>query len=148
MSSGYGAGYADVIEEKHLKKICSLTLKAFNKAVSDAGADLGQVATAIEYNDANDIDLDLDDDKLNAAREAIIKAWKKLEADFHKKTGLELGMGYHSSENNGDCYDDIDGAYFSVRGYWQVTPAGKRLEKKYGSKKSEVVTRQFFVQYG
>jgi hypothetical protein len=35
-----------------------------------------------------------------------------------------------------------------VSGYFEVSKAGKALEKKFGSKKKDVVNRQFFVTFG
>lgn len=130
MSMGYGANYADVIEEKFVEKIAPKELEAFHTAVKDNdNVDLENVAKDLELGDDN-----------GYLTPKIKKTYRALVRAFNKKTGLNLGIGYHSIEDNGDRYDDINGVYWSVGGVWTRTTAGKKYRAQ--------ITRSFFVTYG
>jgi hypothetical protein len=130
MGMGYGANYAEVVEEKFVKETCPKELEAFHAAVvANDNVDLENVAKDLELGDDN-----------GYLTPKIKKAYKALTKAFNKKTGLNLGIGYHCIEDNGDRYDDINGVYWSVGGVWTRTPAGKKFESK--------ITRSFFVTYG
>lgn len=129
MGMGYGANFADVIEEKDLKKLCPKEYKAFDQAIDDAETDLEGIARDIMY-ESEDV-----------LTPKIKKAFKALTTAFEKKTGgLKVGLGFHDVEESGDRYDDVNGAYFWVDGMYQITPAGKKFSK--------IIDRKFFVTFG
>jgi hypothetical protein len=130
MGMGYGAAYADVVEEKFIEKTCPKELMTFLNAVEDNdNVVLENVAKDLQFNEDN-----------GYVTPKIKKAYKALVAAFNKKTGLSLGIGFHDSDENGDRYDEINGVYWSVGGVWQLTPAGKKHESH--------ITRSFFVNFG
>lgn len=144
MSMGYGANYADVIETETLativgdKALVDDFVKQFDKYEPD--------------NDGMDY-LDLTD-KLNAGKPdkddskelaALDKAWKALNAAFKKATGLTLFVDYHSRDDEGDRYDEVDGMFISVCGLYQPTAKYKKLKAKFGD---DVVERKFYVSFG
>ena len=86
-----------------------------------------------------------DDKEAEDLQDKIQETWERLQKDFAKKTGLELDLGFHDADEEGDRYDDINGYFFSVGEIWQKTPAARRLEKKYGKNS---VDRKFFVTFG
>jgi hypothetical protein len=130
MSMGHGANYADVVDEKFVQDTCPKELEAFLTAVEDHDSvDLENVAHDLELGDDN-----------GYLTPKIKRTYKALVKAFNKKTGLVLGIGYHSIEDNGDRYDDINGVYWSVGGVWTRTPAGKKHQAK--------ITRSFFVTCG
>lgn len=63
-----------------------------------------------------------------------------LREAFTKKTGLTLYLGFHNSSDEGDRYDEVKGAYWGVGGMYELTKAGKEMDK--------YVDRRMFVQYG
>jgi len=126
MGMGYGANYADVVAEEFVKKTCPKEYAAFADDVG-RGYDFEAVAREIQQ------------EGLESIAPKIRKAYTALTKAFNKKTGLELGVGYHSVED-GDRYDEINGAYWSVDGVWVRTPAGKKHRAQ--------ITRQFFVTFG
>jgi hypothetical protein len=131
MGMGYGAGYADVVEEKFIKKICPKEYKAFLATVegSEVCSDLEVVAREIEMGDTGDI-----------VTKDVEKAYKALVTNFLNKTDLNLNIGFHDSDECGDRYDEVNGVYWSVGGVWKLTPAGKKYETQ--------ITRKFFVTFG
>jgi hypothetical protein len=131
MSMGYGANYADVIEEKEVVKLCPAEFESFVKACQKA--DPKSTFTSYEsYAQASDFDDDEWDD--------VDIAFGKLQAKFNEITGLKLYIGYHNSDEAGSCHDSVDGAYFSVDGVYELTEAGKKYEK--------IIAREFFVYFG
>ena len=61
-------------------------------------------------------------------------AFDKLRNDFTDATKvgeskLELDMGYHNCDSEGDRYDEVDGPYFCVNGCYEPTAAAKDLIK-------------------
>lgn len=40
---------------------------------------------------------------------------EEFRLEFFKKTGIEVYLGYHDKENNGDIYDEVEGLYFELK---------------------------------
>jgi hypothetical protein len=67
------------------------------------------------------------------------KKYLALRKAFEQKTGLEIGVFYHDSQE-GDRYDDFFGRAWWVDGVYQYTPAGEKYKSK--------ITKKSFVTYG
>ena len=136
MSSGFAGAHADVIEFEGKGSVMEIVPDeglAFEKAVNES--DLGSIeefARSVEQDD-------------EALDDIVIEAWNNLTTSFNLKTGLDLGIGYHDCDNGGDCYDEVDGAYFFVDGCYVKSPAMYEFEKKYGV---GVIEHRSFVQFG
>lgn len=128
MGMGYAAAYADTIDEKHVKEFCPNELEAFLSIAKSCDIYLEEFARNAEFNDLGDTDKD------------VVKAYEALCEAFKKKTGLELGFAFHSADDEGDRYDDVNGVYFYVNGMYELTKAGKKMNK--------FVERKTFVQFG
>ena len=128
MRMGYAAAYADVITEDTIKKFCPKELELFMGCIDRCKLDLDEFARNADYSDMGKYDKDL------------VKAYENLCEAFKKETGLEIGLAYHDSGDEGDRYDDIDGIYWWVNGMYELTKAGKKMEK--------FVERKTFVQFG
>lgn len=126
MSMGYGAAYADCIEESTIKKFCPKEFKALEDSLEDTSFTMEDVAREEMFD--------------SIGSKEVHKAFVNLKKAFEKKTGLSLSIGYHDSENDGDCYDQISGIYWAIDGMYQLTPAGKKMNK--------YVERKTFVQFG
>jgi len=126
MSMGYGAAFAETIEEDSIKKFVKKEFETFMGCAEDCKLDLEDFARNIDY-DREDCDKDL------------LKAYDNLCNAFKKKTGLYLNVAFHSPDD-GDSYDEVSGIYWNVDGMYQLTPAGKKMEK--------CVNRKFFVTFG
>ena len=130
MSYGAGANYADVIEDNKVMKLCPKEWIALQHAMNEAGEYEGQDYEELASSEREEIILS---PEVKKAYEALMKAFKK-------KTGLTMMMEYHDCDECGDRYDDINGAYWAVGGMYQLTKAGKKMEK--------LVKRSLFVTYG
>ena len=128
MSMGYASAYADTIEEKSVKKFCPKEFQALQNVIDETPCTWEDVARAGNY---GDIEKD--------CGKEIYSAYQKLYDAFEKKTGLQLFIAYHDSEDEGDRYDDVNGIYWGVNGMYQLTPAGKKMNK--------YVERKTFVQF-
>lgn len=140
MSMGYGAGYADVISEYKIKKVCLAEYRAFLKELKKWNVELEDFAKHL----AQDLELSLDYadiDETNEITDKIKERYEALQTAFHKKSGgLHLDISFHNSDDNGSNYDEVNGAFFCVGGMYQLTPAGKKFERS--------VKRKFFVTFG
>jgi hypothetical protein len=128
---GYGANFADVIEADTLKKICPKTYEAFVEALRTGEVELESFAQDIEHDAVDETS-------------AMFKAYQELIDAFEKETDMSLGIGFHDADDQGDCYDEINGAFFWIDGMYSITPAGKKLKDRYG----DGVERKFFVTFG
>ena len=144
MSMGYGANYADVIKTETLativgdKALVDDFVKKYEKYEPDNDG--------MDYLDLNDT---LNDGKLRKddSEELVdlYNAWVRLAGSFKKETGLDLFVDYHSREDEGDRYDEVDGMFISVCGLYQPTEKYKKLKEKFGD---DVVERKFYVSFG
>lgn len=126
---GYGCNFADVIDEKDIKRFCK---KEYNKFMSSLGEDYQTVLDSFaSLAECGDIE--------NYSGE-ILDSYKKLKKAFEKKTGLSLFIGYHDCDNDGDRYDEVDGTYWGVDGMYKMTDAGKKMRK--------YVSRKMWVTFG
>ena len=129
MGMGYGANFAEVIEDEGLRKLCPKEFKAFMGAIDKSELeDLESFARKLVYEDD-----EIDD-------ESLVPLYDDLKKAFEKKTKLSLRLDFHCSEDDGDRYDEVNGYYWRVKGMYQLTPAGKKIDK--------YVSRKFFVTFG
>ena len=149
MSMGYGANFAETISKDNLikvvkdKKLVNGFVKKFNRYVftEHETEDLGELAMTLSGEMMYDIDTD------RTCFKSLKAMWDKIAGKFKSETGIALYINYHDANNDGDCYDDIDGLYFnfSSRDLYRPTKAYKALKAKFGE---DIVERQFFVSYG
>jgi len=123
MGMGCSSNYVDAINEAKVKQICPKEFQSFIDSLGDNTLD--QVAREATCED-------ISNSKIRKSYSALVKA-------FEKKTKLELYLAYHDCDD-GDIYDDIDGRYWGVDGMYQLTPAGKKMNK--------YIKRQTFVNFG
>jgi len=130
MGMGYASAHADCVEQKFVEENCPKEFQAFIKAIDDpeSDVDFDFVAKQLNFEPAEEVP------------EPIVTAYKKLCEVFERKTGLVLGLGFHDQHDEGDRYDDVDGAYWYVGGVYRLSVAGEKYE--------DHITRKNFVQYG
>jgi len=124
MSSGYSAGYADVVDEAFVAKICPKEYNRLTKMLNADGETMDGFALKVQQ---EEVDAE------------IFDAFMNLVNAFELKTKLSLNLGYQD-EDHGDSYDDVRGAYWVVDGVYQKTRAGKKYSDK--------IQRAFFVSFG
>lgn len=129
MGMGYSAAFADTVSEEIVKKLCPKEHEAFNKFLNESNVSLELFAQALRDGGSINDYLDDGDTKISAeAEETIRKLYHSLRESFtNNSDGANLVLEYHDSDNNGDRYDDINGAFWMVEDVWELTPAGKLL---------------------
>lgn len=146
MGMGYGANFVDVIELTHIKKVgkCKKLFDNFAKKLKEAGTDLDSFAQSLSSNgyDVQDAVGEVcGDEKVG---KSLVSTYEALLSEFREKTGLVLSLDYHSSEDDGDRYDEIDGSYWEIRGFHSISPAGLAAQEKWGIQ----VESRGFVSFG
>ena len=129
MGMGHAANYADVVEESTVKQACP---KAFNvlmvaleiSTIFDGLDDLAQATKCDEQFEEKHLE----------------DAFMKLRGEFEGRTGLPLDLSYHSSENEGGRYDDVDGHFWIVDNVYEMTKEAKKMEDK--------IERKFWCTFG
>lgn len=128
MGMGHGANYADVVEDKFVEKICPKEWKKLMDAISksDEFGSMEEFAQIKRYDDVGEDEATL--------------AYNQLTDAFNKKTKLDLSLGFHDADEEGDRYDDVNGYFWMVDGVYSYTPAGKKYRKE--------IDRKLFVTFG
>lgn len=134
MGMGYGASYADSVDEEFVKEVCPKELKKFRKALEDYFNTDDAESETMVYQDI------LPGFDTVEGTEGIMESYEALCEAFEKKTGLTLELGYHNSDDEGDRYDDVNGEFWCVGGVYQYTEAGKKYSDK--------VKRVHYVTFG
>lgn len=130
MGMGYGANYADVMEDKNIKKLCPNTFQGLVTAIKMdeyAGGDLDDFAQL------------LNTQEIEPDSEAHI-AYDQLKLAFKRATGLELILCYHDCDEYGDRYDEVNGHFWHIDGVYDLSEAGKKFQDK--------IKRKFYVTFG
>jgi hypothetical protein len=146
MGMGYGANYADVVEEPFIASICKKEFDDFKNAFSEWET----MEEEIEEEDLQDLDfLELFEygeyhrvkDCSNVKLSVLCKTYDILLKTFYEKTnGLSLYYRIHDKEDNGDRYDEVDGFFWEVSEVYKYTDAGEKYK--------EFIKRCFYVTYG
>ena len=144
MGMGYGANYADVVADKTVKKIVGKKLlDDFMKKYE--ALDCTEPAELLNYTAVEAPDKKFNDD--TPERVALRKAWHAVHDKFKEKTDVDLLVEFHSSEDEGDRYDEVDGLFFYISqvDLYQPTPAYQKMMERFGK---NVVERKFYVIFG
>jgi len=131
MGMGYAGSQVDTVQEDFIKEQCSTEFQEFIDSFEDCSEfdGLDSFAKYVTVEGLNS------EDKMTRTERKYIA----LQKAFEKKTGLEIGVFYHDSDD-GDRYDDFFGRAWWVEGVYQYTPAGEKYKDK--------ITRQSFVTFG
>lgn len=142
MSMGYCANFAEVIEEKALAAIVGndangvSLVKQLHTLIDDTFSCEADAVDCITY-ECDDYD--------EAETQKFIDLLNEIQEKFKQETGLRLELCYHDADNDGDCYDEVEGLYWEVFGCYVKSPELAALEQKYGD---WIIGRKFFVIYG
>lgn len=133
MGMGYGANFADTVEEYFVKRMCPKEFQEFEESFDSCkpNSDYDDMDTFAAYVQQNGYDENSDC--------PVQVAFKKLSEAFKDNTGLELYLMYHSMDD-GDRYDDLDGRAWEVANVYQLTPAAARW--------ADEISRKFYVTFG
>ena len=132
MGMGHAANHVVRVHECLIKKLCrdewknlAANLAAFK--VDGTGLTMGDLA--LLYKREEEIP------------EEVREAFTGVCSAFKAKTGIDISIDYHDSENEGSRYDDIQGVY------WYALD-GVFIRTKAGDKYKEHLTEEGFVTFG
>lgn len=149
MGMGYCANYADVVADKTVQKIVGKKLldDFMKKYEALDCTDLSEldIIDTLNYAAVMAPDKKFNDDTPELV--ALRKAWLAVHDKFKEQTDVDLLVEYHSQDDEGDRYDEVDGLYFCISqvDLYQPTPAYQKMMDKFGK---NVVERKFYVSFG
>jgi hypothetical protein len=123
MGMGFGSCHADCIEGKTLAKLFPKEYKALTAALKKADMTLDGLAQNIQNLDAEDDSSCLE--ALGSLRKAFAKKFSNSWSV--EENGLSLELGFH---NQGDRYDEVNGAFWAISGLYVLSTAAKQLGEK------------------
>lgn len=127
------AGSADVFSEEKLKELCPKEYEDFtNRLLTFYEDDLELCIKNFVYGLKGE-------DALIEEEQELLDSFEKLQDVFLERTGLDLDLQYHDSDEFGDRYDDVNGPYWEVGNVWVMTPAAEKLK--------EHITKASYVFY-
>lgn len=144
MAMGTSACYADVIDVKDVKKIAPISYKNFLKVLKEQKVTLEDFAKQYQYGDIENLKcekawIQLADYFNENTKTIVTIPGKGLSDAYRLGEGLQLSIGFHDIDGEGDKYDEVNGVFFSVDGMYCLTPTGKAF--------NHVVTRKFYTQF-
>lgn len=140
MSMGSMASFAEVFSEDKLKEICPEEYKDFINGLVDCYANTNEEEEAPEVYLSWFVTEVKNEDIEDEDFEKLLGFFEKLQEAFNEKTGLDLDVEYHSSDDCGDCYDEVDGIFWTVGNVYKMTPEALALK--------DSIERKFFVVWG
>jgi hypothetical protein len=149
MGMGHAGCSADVIEEKDISKVgkCGKLLGELETLLreADSSEDLDSLAQQLYSNGECIGDAVGELEGLNEGQRKQVKAvYEALQVEFKKKTGMTLDLFYHSQDEDGDRYDEVDGRFWTVYGWYCISPKAKKAQKRFKIK----VETKFYTNFG
>lgn len=138
MGMGYGANYADVVDEAFVKETCPDELQKFREAFETYQND-PDLSESASYLISEVLDTP-ESPKTDSPTLPMWETYHVLIEKFAQLTGLYLALCYHDSDSEGDRYDDVNGEFWSVGGVYTITPAGEKFKDK--------ISRVHYVTFG
>jgi len=144
MSMGYGAAFTHEVELDDLKTVVGEEL--VNKFCE--ARDAMEAGDELEYHNEGsweDYDCIIDDTVPTVL--AFDTVVKEIASKFEEVTGISLHLGYHDAEDNGSCYDEVDGWYWEMdfSELFEPTEKFKKLQEKCGD---SIGSRKFYTMFG
>lgn len=103
MGMGYGSNCAHTISIEEIRKLLPLQMKKFEQSIKDEEQDIEYYFQFVD---------DFENEKSYQTLEELIKAFEKLTNV--KGEYLSIAPYHHDSNEYGDRYDDVNGAFFVV----------------------------------
>ena len=129
MSSSYNGAFAVVIEEKDLERLQLKELALFYKALDDAGITIEDIAHDFSLEDYSMTNVFYGPHE--EKRDSVVNAYSDLRDAFKAKTGLDLMLNNHDSDERGSANDEVDGPFWNLffDDVYQLTPEAKKLQQ-------------------
>lgn len=128
MSMNYAAASATVIEDGKLKELFPIEHRALQKALDESDETLDQTGWRHRLADPEQVN------------EAVDGAISTLASAFSAKyPGLTLELCHHNQEEEGDRYDEVNGAFWAIGGVYILSEGAKKLGQENFARVSYVV---------
>ena len=128
MGMGYDGYFAVVIEEADVERL-SLTSYRLLKIIMNKLED--ELSEYDFFYILGMGDLTGHDYISEARLNNLVKSWENFQDEFKAKTGIDITLNYHDSEQYGDRYDEVEGLFFELdfRQVYQLSTEAKELMK-------------------
>lgn len=122
MGSGYSANFEITIDENDVRIIVPNEFTKLDQTMRKYKIDLDRVAQSEEYCDSIE---ELEESEYDEVMAALRNLYNK----FKKKTGIDIALCYHDSNEYGDRYDDVNGYFFALNfdDVYKKTAKAKKL---------------------
>ncbi|WP_182102474.1 hypothetical protein [Niallia taxi] len=129
MGMGYGCNFGMIISREEVLKVAPNEFKALEEKLEELEVSLDTLAQAVHYSE-----LISDEDVTDEEAETLDSLWEKVTEAFEKQTGIGLLLSYHSKSDEGDRYDEVDGAYFELswNDVYKLSPEAQKLKENLG----------------
>lgn len=126
MGMGYGCNFGMIISREEVIKVAPNEFKALEERLEELEISMDALAQAVNHGDLID-DEDVSDDDAKT----LDSLWEKVADTFEKQTGIGLLLSYHSKSDEGDRYDEVDGAYFELSwsDVYKLSPEAQKLKE-------------------
>lgn len=140
MGVGYAANFILAVEKEKLEKFKSY--QELLAGLKKYDVPLENFAQAIESDDViyNNNNYDLTKEEM----QELDTLYESFQNEFKQVTGVEINIGYHDPDNDGDRYDQVNGVFFGLDfgDMYELTPDGKKVQDTLGFE------WKFFVTFG
>ena len=143
MGMGYIAVHTSTIEEDTLSGVCKVEFDAFINFTDSCGFDidnqfhLEMLKYVNGYEDGEEV--------TEEDFKTTLSLYNELTKKFNDETNLTLELCCHNSDDDGSCYDDVNGHFWAVDDVYVLSDAAKAFNDKHGS---GVIIETSYVQYG
>jgi hypothetical protein len=140
MPQGYGANFADVVDEKVLMHVVPKEFVALSHLIEEfCDGNWDGFAASVARERDWEGPTEWDKDKIRTAYGVLVDAFKE-------KTGADIGLQYHCQSDEGGCYDEVDGTFWEMWNHRQDIPGIVALKQQLNN--GLVYQRRFYVNYG
>ena len=125
---GYGGYFAVVVEEADIERLSLTSYRLFKITMNKLEDELSEYDFfyILGMGDVTG-HYHISDTKINN----LVKSWDNFQDEFKAKTGIDIMLNYHNSEEDGDRYDEVEGLFFELdfRQVYQLSTEAKELMK-------------------
>jgi len=134
MGMGHYPQYADTVDDKFVRQVCPGEIDELQVVLDEVDYDWQRLGMSNNFGDLeSELEVDFEDEQI----QRILKVYDELCRVFQTKTGLELKIRYHDSDDRGD---EVNGFFWEVDGVYILSLAGKKYQAD--------IERKFWTDFG
>jgi len=128
MSNGYNASVVDITTDEKIIEVCKDEYESFIEALKKADLDIDDYSKTIAYGEELDYESE-DGEKYKQLNDV----YEILCDKFLEEIGMGIELNNHDSDNQGDCYDEVDGYFWEIFGVYVLSKSAKKHKDIYES---------------